>query len=172
MNPKTKHTISIDNAGLVILNPFLVTLFSRLNYLEKETFVDSETQLRAAQLLTYIITGTTVLKEANLGLNKVLCGLADTTLFPADFFPTEEETAVTESCLTAVLQRWDKLKNTSLPGFRESFLKRDGELLITEATYQLHVEQRGYDVLLQTIPWQISMIKLPWMKEMLSVEWL
>lgn len=170
MNPETKHSISIHNAGLVILNPFLVTLFSRLNYLEKGTFVNSETQLRAAQLLTYLITGDTVLKEANLGLNKVLCGLADSTLFPVHFFPTEKETAVTESCLTAVLQQWDKLKNTSLQGFRESFLKRDGELFITEATSKLHIEKRGYDVLLQTIPWQISTIKLPWMEKMLTVE--
>jgi hypothetical protein len=35
----------------------------------------------------------------------------------------------------------------------------------------LQVEQKAVDVLLNTLPWGIGVIKLPWMKEILHTEW-
>ena len=36
---------------------------------------------------------------------------------------------------------------------------------------KLYVERKGVDVLLESLPWTISIIKLPWMQDSLQVEW-
>jgi hypothetical protein len=41
---------------------------------------------------------------------------------------------------------------------------RDGDWL-------LQVEAKTVDILLNQLPWGISMIKLPWMQRMLWIEW-
>jgi hypothetical protein len=35
----------------------------------------------------------------------------------------------------------------------------------------LEVEKKGVDILVKSIPWNISLIKLPWMKKPMHVEW-
>ena len=73
--------------------------------------------------------------------------------------------------LQSVLEYWTILKNTSIESLRESFLMRAGKLSFDGKEWLLQVEQKGYDVLLQNLPWNISMIKLPWMKYLLRTEW-
>jgi hypothetical protein len=52
-------------------------------------------------------------------------------------------------------------------------LLRPGKLIRKEdGDWLLQVESRTFDVLLEHLPWGISMIKLPWMKKMLWVEWI
>ena len=43
---------------------------------------------------------------------------------------------------------------------------------IINEEWHLKVDQRGYDVILQTLPWSYGMIKLPWMLKPLIVEWI
>jgi len=73
--------------------------------------------------------------------------------------------------LIAVINHWEVLKNTSADGLREAFLQRRGKLSRVDGGWLMQVEQRAIDVLLNKLPWGISIIKLPWMNEMLFVEW-
>ena len=172
MNQLELQTQYIHNAGLVLLNPFLATVFTKVEYLSGGNFINHEEQIRAAQLLQYLIDGETVHTDTNLALNKLLCGLSNSETIPDSYLITEQEKEITNSCLHAILQQWDKLKNTSIDGFRESFLKRDAVLTKTKDGYHLKIEQRGYDLLLQTLPWSFGMIKFNWMNEIVYVEWI
>ncbi len=167
----SKDTIYINNAGLVLLNPFLATYFVRLGMMEGGKFVNADMQLRAVHLLQYLVNGKSDSPEHFLVLNKVFCNVPIEEPVQAEIILTEKEKAVSEELLKAVLNSWDKLKNTSIVGLQESFLQRDGGLVFKDDAWHLKIEQRGYDVLLQTLPWTIGMIKTPWMDKFLYVEW-
>ena len=76
-----------------------------------------------------------------------------------------------DEMLQSLIEYWSVLKNTSVDGLRESFLKRSGKLSLKNKQWLLQIEQRSYDMLLQQLPWSISMIKLPWMANLLVTEW-
>jgi hypothetical protein len=68
--------IYLDNAGLVILWPFLQSFFGRLGLLDEKRFRDETAAQRAAGLLQYVATADEAPPEYLLPLNKVLCGIA------------------------------------------------------------------------------------------------
>jgi len=164
--------IYVNNAGLVLLNPFLTTYFTRLGMLEDGKFVSNEAQMRAVHLLQYLVDGSHQNAEHMLVLNKILCNMPVEEPVPQGIMLTEKEKTISEELLKAVLNSWDKLKNTSIQGLRGSFLQRTGSLVYKDDAWNLRVEQRGYDVLLQTLPWSIGMIKTSWMDTFLYVEWI
>jgi hypothetical protein len=164
--------IYINNAGLVLLNPFLPTYFIRLGMLENGKFIGDEAQMRAVHLLQYLVNGMNQSAEHILVLNKILCNMPVDEPVPQGIILTEKEKNISEEVLKAVLNAWDKLKNTSIQGFQNSFLQRTGALVYKNDAWNLRVEQRGYDVLLQALPWSIGMIKTSWMDSFLYVEWI
>jgi hypothetical protein len=107
-----------------------------------------------------------------LVLNKILCNIPIDEPIISGIMMTEFEKSVSAELINAVLVQWDKLKNTSLESFQASFLQRDGALSRIEENWNLKVENRGYDVLLNTLPWGLGMIKTPWMTEFIYVEWM
>jgi hypothetical protein len=167
----TKDTIYINNAGLVLLNPFFATYFIRLGMMEGGKFINTEIQHRAVHLLQYLVDGAEQTPERALVLNKILCNVPVVEPIPIGIHITEIEKQVSADLLKAVTERWEKMRNTSIPGFQTSFLQRTGALVFKDDAWNLRVEQRGYDVLLQTLPWNIGMIKTPWMDNFLYVEW-
>ncbi|MDP3468470.1 MAG: contractile injection system tape measure protein [Daejeonella sp.] len=167
-----KDSIYIHNAGLVILHPFLTTYFTRLNMFEKGDFKTEEYRQRAVHLLQFLAYGTESNEEHELVLNKILCNIPIDEPVSAGIVLTEVERAVSGELLNAILTQWDKLKNTSPESFQASFLQRDGALSRIEDNWNLKVETRGYDVLLNTLPWGLGMIKTPWMTEFIYVEWI
>ena len=58
-------------------------------------------------------------------------------------------------------------KNKILKGF----LQRSGKLFSKDDKLYLQVEQSAIDILLDHLPWNLSVIKLPWMPDILRVEW-
>jgi hypothetical protein len=171
MQLDSKDTIYINNAGLVILNPFLATYFIRLGMMKEGKFIDTDVKHRAVHLLQYLVDGSEHTPEHALVLNKILCNVPIAEPIPAGILMTDNERQVSEELLKAVTMRWEKMQNTSVPGFQTSFLQRSGALIFKDDAWHLRVEQRGYDVLLQTLPWNIGMIKTPWMDSFLYVEW-
>jgi hypothetical protein len=92
----------------------------------------------------------------------------------ADAEPDARERSLAEELLGGVRQNWDKLRNTSADVLRGTFLMRNGRLHREEGiepAWKLVVEKKGYDVLLDTLPWRLSMIRLSWMTELLNVQW-
>jgi hypothetical protein len=158
----------IRNAGLIIVAPFLPALFAKLELLDSDTITDVD---KAVCLVHYLAVGTEVFGEFELGLPKVVCGVEmktviDTGVVLEDFCKEEAN-----NLLLSVVEHWSILKDTSVSGLQESFLQRDGKLIFNDNGWNLQVEQRPYDMLLQNLPWNISMIKLSWMPHLLRTEW-
>jgi len=166
-----EETCHVDSAGLVILSPYLPTLFSRLGYLENGRFKDRTHADRAALLLHYFSHKALETPDSPMALNRLLCGTASEGRYLGRMTLVEEETTLAEEMLHAVTAHWTAVKNTSPDGLRGSFLARGGELSLNDGTWHLTVEPKGWDVLLDRLPWGISPIKHPWMKQVLYVNW-
>ena len=161
----------VSNAGMVLLWPFLQQYFQKLGLLEKNAFRDEQAQSRATYLLQYLTTGILEAPEQQLLLNKILTGTSAEQALESPLLLTEAEGALSVQLLQGILQNWKKLQNTSIQGLRGSFLVREGKLLCKDDAWTLTVSAKGYDVLLDSLPWRFSMIKLPWMTTVLHVKW-
>jgi hypothetical protein len=161
----------IDNAGVVILHPFLRYFFARLELLEDKQFKDMASRQRAVGLLQYAVSEDPSPPEYLLPLNKVLCGMELDDVF--DFGPpvTEAEAEECTNLLTAVIANAPILKNMSINGLRGTFLLRRGVLSSRDGAWLLRVERETYDVVLDRFPWTMQWVKLPWMDTPLRVEW-
>ncbi|WP_437664812.1 contractile injection system tape measure protein [Sorangium sp. So ce1182] len=161
----------VDNAGLVVLWPFLGHLFERLGLMADGQIADQRALHRAAGLLQHLCTGDLEPAEHQLPLARVLCGMRRTEVF--DFGPPVTE-AEAEECihlLTAAIERAPILRDMSIAGFRGSFLIRKGALGVRDGSWLLRVERASHDVVLDRFPWGMSWVKLPWMEAPLAVEW-
>jgi hypothetical protein len=165
------HKYSVKYAGIVLLAPFLKPFFAQLNLLDGKEWRNTESAFRAVHLLQFLATGQKNVPEYSLVFEKILCGLPANIPLPLDIILTEEEIAESESLLKAVITHWDVLKNTSIDGLRESFIKRDGLLTRKENGWLLQVERKTLDVLLDSIPWGFSTISLLWTRDLIFVEW-
>ncbi len=165
------NEIYIQNAGLVLLHPFLGRLFGRLGYLENREFKSNETAERGTHLLQYILNKNEKSEEYELPFNKILCGLPINMPLAKEVGLSDEEKEMADSLLVGVIQNWSVLKNTSPDSLRASFLMREGKLSEYEQHWQLEVAPKGIDVLLGQLPWGLSTFKLNWMKKLFQVEW-
>jgi len=163
--------IYIRNAGVVLTHPFLAFLFRRLTWMEKNTFVDEAARQKAVFLLHYVATGETVAPEYDLVLCKLLCGYPLDEPLPLTVELTDEQLTEATDMLTAIIQQWSKLQNTSVAGLREGFLQRGGKLLLQNERPLVQVEAGAIDILLDYLPWNLSVIRLPWMDGIVRVEW-
>jgi hypothetical protein len=163
--------IYVNYSGLILLAPYLGMLFKRCGLIQNNEFIDSESQSKAVHFLDYAATGSVGKEEHELIINKILCGMEITDPITSITDLTTQEKEIIDSLLTAVTQQWTPLKNSSIDGFRNSFLERTGKLEEDTEAFYLKVEQKAYDMLLDQIPWNITQIKLSWMDKILQVEW-
>ena len=163
--------IHIANAGLVLLAPWLPRLFEQLGYLEAGEFKDLDTAERAIHCLQFLVDASVASPEYQLVLNKLLCGVKPGKPIRRRIELTTFETEQLESLLTAVTGHWRALENTSIDGLRESFLQRGGRLRRKGDAWQLAVEARAFDMLLDQVPWSYSTIKFGWMERVIYVDW-
>ncbi|MEO1049705.1 MAG: contractile injection system tape measure protein [Bacteroidota bacterium] len=161
----------IENAGLILVWPYLPQLYDMVGLIESRIFKDVKAAYRAVHILQYIAFKQHEAPEYDLVLNKVLCGIQTAKPVERDIRLTDHEKETADSLLKGITQNWDKLKNTSVDSFRESFLQRSGKLTKEREHWELVVEQQAYDVLLDTLPWSIATVKLPWMNEPIFVTW-
>jgi hypothetical protein len=166
-----KDSIYVNNAGMIIIWPFLSTLYSKLGLLDGKEFIDDYSLQKAVLMLHYIVFGDEKFEESNLVLNKILCGASPDFFVDTTLRLNEMDKSIGEQLLIAVTKNWEKLDNTSVRGLRESFLKRDGIIKKNENNYTLIVEAKPFDLLLKTIPWNIMMIQTSFMDIRLLVEW-
>ena len=166
-----ENPVNVPNSGLVILAPFLSRYFGMLDMLENNAFRSKEDAVRGALLLEYLASGRTEVMEHELAFNKVLCGLDIVTPIPTTLELTEQEIEISEQMLNAVLQNWDKMSHSTVENLQGSFLLREGLLWEEDTNWSLQVSKAGYDILLNSLPWNISIIRLPWVDKHLQVEW-
>lgn len=164
-----KEGIYIENAGLVLLHPFLSLYFEALGVINGDEMLLPD---RALCLLHYLATGQSKAPEYDLALPKILCGLSIFDPISNEGDITENESIESIALLSSVIIHWSALKNTGPDTLRGTFLLRPGKLFLREdGSWLLQVESHNFDVLIDQLPWGISMIKLPWMKQLLIVEW-
>ena len=104
-------------------------------------------------------------------LPKVLCGLPLNLPLDYSIQISPAEQAEADHLLSAVIEHWGALGSTSPGGLREGFLQREGKLEKRQSGWLLHIESKTLDILLDRLPWNLSLLKLPWMEEVLKVEW-
>ena len=161
----------IANAGVVLVGPYLPRLFSMLELTNEGAFLSLSCAQRAVHLIQYIVTGATLTPEPMLVLNKILCGLAISEPVALDIDLRAQERAAIEEMLEAIIAHWKAIGRTSIAGLRESFLQRGGRLVRGDESWQLRVESKCFDMLLDRLPWGYGMVKYPWMKRVLHVDW-
>ena len=168
-----QERLTVFHAGIILLHPFIQRLFAATGITEEEKpGIPNHRLPRAAALLHYLATGNEEVFEFELGLIKVLLGLDPEFPLPvAAGLLNSKDKEEAEELLRSAITYWSILKDTSIPGFQGTFIQRRGILAWNDEHWTLHVERTSYDLLLDYLPWSISIVKLPWMKQPIFTEW-
>lgn len=164
--------VYIQNAGLVLLWPFLNRFFNNLGLSDDKAFTDEDAVERACLILQYLVAGDTEnFFEAQLPLNKIICGLDLYQPVNTQWIVEADEKELADGLLEAVIQNAPLWKNLSLEGFRQAWLRRDGILGTRDGHWLLQVKRETYDIMMDRLPWTIQIVKFPWMEHLIFVEW-
>ncbi len=162
----------IDNSGLVLLAPFLPRLFSMFELTEEGKFKNRKAQIKGIFLTQYAVFGDdSEFPEYQMQLNKLLVNFKTGIPIPRKSNLTDDEKSTVDGMLEGVIQNWGRLGETTISGLREGFLRREGRLEEQEDNYLLTVESKGFDMLLDYVPWNFRTIKFSWMKKAIQVKW-
>lgn len=171
ISPEDLCDFTVDNAGLVLLWPYLKPYFTELGLVTGRAFTDTAARHRAIHLLQYLAAGDNAYEEHDLVFNKILCGADLTEPVDMHFEITAQEIEESEGLLRAIIDNWKAIGKTSVNSLRGSFLNKEGTLKKTGQGWQLNIERTTIDMLIDRLPWGLSMIRLPWCEEMIYVEW-
>ena len=163
--------IPVSDAGLVLLHPFIARMMVNLGLVKKGMFVSPLARIRAVHLLRDLTGSDEPHHNHNLLLEKVLCGLPIGYALPSEWKPTEKEKEEKEALLQAVCEYWRPLARSSTSALCSSFILRAGTLERFEDTWTIRVEGRTIDILMDDLPWELSIIILPWLEKPFAVEW-
>lgn len=169
--------IEVPNAGLCLLAIWFPRLLDMLGLLAanadgKKDFKDIGTRIRAVFILQRLVTDEVrEYEEHELAFNRILTGCPFHIPLPKTLELTQNEIQTAESMMAGVKANWDKLKNTSIKGFQRSFIERPGRLEQREDKWVLYVENKGYDILLDSLPWSYRTIRLSWLRKKINVVW-
>jgi len=160
----------VEHAGLVLVHPFLPRYFEACGLVRTGEFVSREARHAGAHLLHFLATGQIECDEHTLTWPRMMVGCG-----PRD--PVPRRTGLGHAwldegraLLSAVIEHWEAIGRTSAAGLRETFLQRPG-VVSTEGSFVVRVESRGVDVLLDRLPWGLSVVKFPWLRAPIHVEW-
>lgn len=166
----------LHHVGLVILHPFIKQLFVSLNYLNDQfQFKSKSEQSSGVRILYYLATGLKFEEDSEveheLAFPKILCGMEVSDVVDVRIEIKEEAYTNATSLLEACITHWDKLSTSSPDSLRNTFLKRTGRIVKKDDAFQLYVESSGTDILLDYLPWSISMIRFPWVEVPFYISW-
>jgi hypothetical protein len=121
--------------------------------------------------LHYLATGKREAEEHELVIPKVICDFPLEQAVNTSIEIATELYKEADELLDAVISQWEKLQNASHGALREGFLQRPGKLSERNQEDLIQVEKSSIDILLNYLPWSLSLIMLPWRRELLRVEW-
>jgi hypothetical protein len=165
------RNFSINNAGIVLLQGFIDVYFNRQGLIANGSFQSDEKQRAAVHYLQYLATGNMATEEPYLIMNKLLCGIAIASPIESGVEMHEHEIETAESLIRAVIDYWPAIGCCSIAGFQGNWLIRNGVLKETPEYWDLVVEKRAYDILLQRAPFSFSTINFSWMQKPIYVTW-
>jgi hypothetical protein len=169
-----RSTVSfhVQNAGMVLLHSYFPLLFERFHLMEDSTFKDEKKHYQALFYLQYLVSGSTDIRDEHLSLNKILCGFSpmeDSS--PGKIEITTENTQLVKNLIRAVNGYWPEIGSQSIDSFRANWLIRNGILTEYQNHWELQIEKRAYDSLIQYSPFSFSIIYHLWMEKPLRVTW-
>ncbi len=171
-NQAEQEGIYINNAGLILLHPFLQAFFSEAGLLdERHQFISIAAQQKAAVLLYYLQSSNEEYKEWEMALNKIISGISSDELVPDGILISEKEKEECKSLLQTVVNYWEALKGASIEALQNTFILRDGKIAWKEEYWLIQVERTGVDILTDRLPWGFNTIKLPWLDSLIYTEW-
>ncbi len=163
--------ISINNAGLVLVNGYVKTLFDRLILIENDRFKNQEAVDSAVHYLQYVVNGLTHNEEHFLVLNKIICGLHPSNEVSDGLEISDANKTLIDGMIQAIINYWPAIGDCSINGFRGNWLIRDGIIREENDRWNLIIEKRAYDILIQQAPFSFGIIKHPWMEKPIHVNW-
>ncbi|MET3026066.1 contractile injection system tape measure protein [Flavobacterium sp. UW10123] len=160
----------VNNAGLVLIHPFLKSLFENCKLLNKDNIINDPEI--AAHLLHYIATGKEQDYENAMVFEKFLCNIPIDEPIERNIVLSEQMKKESGTMLQAVLSNWDIMKKSSAELLQNEFLQRPGKLNINGyESPVITMERKTQDVLLDKLSWNLSIIKLAWKKRIIYVNW-
>ena len=164
--------ILIEKAGLILLHPFLPQFFTKLGFYKKvKKQIEHDKIHEATQLLHYLATKNETPYEYELSFEKFLCGVPLNTPINRLQKISVAQKNECNNLLESVISHWKALKTKNIDALRSGFLMREGKLTRTIDSNKIYVQRQAHDILLERIPWGISVINLPWINNITFVEW-
>ncbi|MGJ8744941.1 contractile injection system tape measure protein [Polaribacter sp.] len=167
--PEEKGEFYVENAGLILVHPFLKLFFENCNLLREDATIKNPEL--AIHLLHYLATKEEKQYENKMVFEKFLCGVSIHKSINRNVEISEELKEKTEDLLKAVITNWGSLNNASPDLLRYEFLQRSGKISFKEVNPKIVVERKVHDILLDKIPWTIGMCKLPWISKLIITDW-
>lgn len=164
-----KGDYQINNAGLILLHPYLGHFFQNCNVLNENNEITNPDL--AVHLLHYLATKQEQQFESNMLFEKILCGVPLKKTIQRNIELSDELKSNAEELLQAALDNWGVLKNASPDLLRGEFLQRFGKISFKEVNPKITIERKVYDILLEKLPWNIGISRLPWLDYLLFTDW-
>lgn len=159
----------IQNAGLILIHPFLKTLFEHCNLFDSNNNKLLNPEL-CAHLLHYIATGKTNAPEYDMAFEKFLCNIPLHQSINRHIKLTRKHKAEAKNVIESVQHNWSAMKKSSVELLQNEFFQRPGKLVI-DNDYTLTVERKTQDILLEKLGWGIGFVKLPWQDQFIFINW-
>lgn len=167
-----KNSTSILFAGSILLYPYLYRLFKKLDFLSEDKKIKHSKQNSAVTVMIYMLTGEERAFDYQLPFVKWLLGIpVDALISIEESSLDKNEIAEADNVLLSLKSHWSVLKNSSFTSIRESFLQRAGMMKLYDEQCHISIERKGIDVLIDQVPFSLSIIRLPWIKQQIIVTW-
>ncbi|SHH08463.1 hypothetical protein SAMN05444372_11462 [Flavobacterium micromati] len=160
----------IDNAGLILIHPFLKHLFDNCHLFDKSNEIRNPEV--AAHLLHYVATGREQDYEHTMVFEKFLCNIPINQPIDRNILLPEKYKTEAREMLRSVLINWDKMKNSSVELLQNEFLQRPGKITLKDGeSPKIIIERKTQDILLDNLSWNISIVKIAWKKRIIYTDW-
>ncbi|WP_144282614.1 contractile injection system tape measure protein [Chryseobacterium echinoideorum] len=159
----------IQNAGLILIHPFLKTFFEHCDLFDSKNNRLLNPEL-CAHLLHYIATGKTNAPEYDMAFEKFLCNIPSHQTINRHIKLTRKHKTQAENVIESVQHNWSAMKKSSIALLQNEFFQRPGKLVI-DHDYTLTVERKTQDILLEKLGWGIGLVKLPWQEKFIFINW-
>ncbi|PWN64205.1 contractile injection system tape measure protein [Chryseobacterium viscerum] len=160
----------IQNAGLILIHPFIKTFFEHCDLLHPKTQQLTDPEL-CAHLLHYIATGNTNAPEYDMIFEKFLCNIPMSQTINKHVKLSRKHKTQAKNVIESVQHNWSPMKKSSVALLQNEFFQRPGKLATTDYDYTLTVERRTQDILLDRLGWGIGLVKLPWQEKFIFINW-
>lgn len=164
-----EHDYLVPDSGLVLFWPHLQRLYKPLQD-DNQQWLSPQHQQQALAHLLYL-GNTSPDEDDRSPVAALLVGLSPDT--PMHDLPalSSSQQAACDLLLNTVIKQWRALKEMTATGLQQLFLQRTGYLDQTANGWRLTTEHQPQDILMQALPWPVSVVHLPWMEHLLAVEW-